>query len=199
MDNPFQYVIETVEPIEDSIDGRQYRCALTLWDGTHLPCVVIHSKQRLVELAKRRIKEGIDGQGILDGDDPYGRIISRFVPEVNRIDEYDVKSASPSPFAPPISLLRQIHGETTMAYTGWVFEMSDGKMFSYGSDYSMEFLELPDGYSFADVAKVHNHSYVGETGELMPLQQGGFFPDDYRDVPVFHERLYFRCATDYIR
>jgi hypothetical protein len=138
MDNPFRHVIDTVEPFEDSIDGRQYRCALTLRDGTHLPCVVIHSKQRLVELAKRLIKEGIDGQGILGvdplrGDDPYGQVVARFIAEVNRINEYDVRSASPSPFAPPISLLRQIHGETTMSYTGWVFEMSDGKMFSYGS------------------------------------------------------------------
>ena len=45
-----------VEPIEDPIYGSLYRCSLTLKDGTFLPCAVVQPRQRLVDLAKRRIK-----------------------------------------------------------------------------------------------------------------------------------------------
>jgi hypothetical protein len=159
---------------------------------------VLQSKQKLVELAKRRIREKMDGKGYLGGADPYGHIVSSFVTGGNRINDYDVISATPSPFAIPLALIHQIHGETTMAWTGWVFEMSDGSMFSYGSSFLMEFFQLPDGYSFGDVAKVYNHSYVGKSGKLLPLQQGGFLPDDYKDVPLLRERVYFTCAIESI-
>jgi hypothetical protein len=94
----------------------------------------------------------------------------------NRINDYDVVDAAPSRFAPPLALLKQIHGETTMAWTGWVFEMRDGRMFPYGSSFSMKFFQLPDGYSFDDVAKVHNHSFLSTAGELLTLGQGGMPP-----------------------
>jgi hypothetical protein len=198
MNKHFQHIIETVEPFEDSFYGSRYRCSLTLNDGTYIPCAVIQSKQKLVELAKRRIREEIDGKGCLGGADPYGQIVSSFVTGGNRINDYDVISATPSPFAIPLALLHQIHGETTMAWTGWVFEMSDSSMFSYGSSFSMEFFQLPDGYSFRDVAKVHNHSYVGKNGKLLPLQQGGCLPDDYKDIPLLRERVYFTCAIEIV-
>ena len=73
-----------------------------------------------------------------------------------------------------MSLLRQIHGETTMAWTGWVFEMSDGALFSYGSSFRMDFLDLPPGYLFEDIVQVHNHGYVSDKGVLVSLTQGGF-------------------------
>lgn len=198
MNNHFQHIIETVEPFEDSFYGSRYRCSLTLKDGTYLPCAVLQSKQKLVELAKRRIREEMDGTGGLGGADPYGQIVSSFVTKGNRINDYDVISATPSPFAIPLELLHQIHGETTMAWTGWVFEMSDGSKFSYGSSFSMEFFQLPESYSFCDVSKVHNHSYVGKSGKLLQLPQGGFLPDDYKDVPVLRERVYFTCAIESI-
>jgi hypothetical protein len=62
----------------------------------------------------------------------------------------------------------------------------------------MEFFQLPDGYSFCDVIKVHNHSYVGENGKLLPLQQGGFLPNDDKDIPLLRERVYFTCAIELV-
>lgn len=194
----FQHIIETVEPIQDNIYGPRYRCSLTLKDGTVLPCAVIHSKRKLVELAKRRITEEMSGRGRIGGDDPYGQIVSSFVAGGNRINDYDVTSADVSRFAPPLSLLRQIHGETTMGWTGWVFEMLDGKMFSYGSSFSMDFFQLPEGYSFSDVNRVHNHSYIGTLGELVSLKQGGRIPGQYNIAALLRERIYFNCAVDTI-
>jgi hypothetical protein len=153
-------ITDEVEPIRDSIYGSLYRCSLTLKDGTFLPCSVIQSKARLVELAKRRIREELAGRGRLGGADPYGQIVESFVAKGNNVNDYDVASASPSRFAIPVSLLSQIRGETTMSWTGWVFRMRDGRCFSYGSSFLMEFFHLPDGYDFSDVTEVINHSFV---------------------------------------
>ena len=79
-----QQIITTVEPLQDSMYGLCYRCSLTLKDDTELPCVVIHSRKKLVELAKRRIRDEIDGQGYLGGVDPYEQIVSLFVTGGNR-------------------------------------------------------------------------------------------------------------------
>lgn len=185
-----------VQPIEDSIYGPRYRCSLTLKDGTVLACAVIQSKERLVELAKRRIKEEINGRGHLGGPDPYGQIVATFVAGGNRINDYDVASAAESKYAIPLPLLRQIHGETTMGWTGWVFEMRDGHRFSYGSSFHMEFFQLPDGYDFADVSKVLNHSFVDAAGKVTKLREGSILPDGYRPEAVLRERVFFTCAVD---
>jgi hypothetical protein len=194
MNTCFEEIIAKVEPIADRSYGLKYRCALTLKDGTFLPCAVLLSKSRLVELAKRRIKEEMRGKGSLSAPDPYGRIVSTFVSSANNIADYSVRSASESKYAPPLSLLSQIHGETFMAWTGWVFRMKDGALFSYGSPFNMEFLQLPEEYDFKDVAEVINHSYVDKNGLVSSLRSGPA-PVGYVDS-VLRERIFFTCAVD---
>ena len=192
----FKQIIDNVEPLEDSIYGNRYRCAVTLNDGTFLPCVVLQSKQRIVELAKRRIEQELNGTGILSGSDPYGQIVASFTTAGNRVNDYEIANAEESIFSLPLSLMRQIHGETTMGWTGWVLEMNDGQLFSFGSSYSMEFFQLPDNYSFGDVTNVHNHSYTGKSNELSSLEQGSRLPTNYDTKQVYRERMYFTCAID---
>lgn len=190
-------IIGTVEPMHDSVYGPKYRCSLTLKDGTFLPCAIIHSKQRLVALAKKRIEEESRGRGIFRGrSDRYEQILSTFVSGGNRINDYDVKSATVSKYAIPLSLLSQIHGETSMGWTGWVFRMNDGRCFSYGTSFLMEFFQLPDGYSFSDVAEVINHSFVNPDGAVVPVSRGAMPPEVYRAHSVFRERVFFSCAVD---
>jgi hypothetical protein len=192
----FSNILASVEPFQDTIYGPRYRCSLTLKDGTFLPCAVIQSKSRIVELAKRRIKEEMQGKGRIGGADPFGQIVATFVARGNRINDYDVMSASESKYAIPRSLLLQIKGETTMGWTGWVFRMKDGRFFSYGSSFSMEFFSLPDGYDFSDVVEVINHSFVGPDGELNGLGRGVGLPDSYKAVQILRERVYFTCAIE---
>lgn len=189
----FQEILSGVEPLQDAIYGPRYRCALTLKDGTFLPCAVVQSKNKLIELAKRRIKEEMSSKGRIGGPDPYGQILSSFVAGGNKVNDYDVASTGPSRFSPPISLLRQIKGETTMGWTGWVFEMSDGKLFAYGSDFTMEFLDLPEGYVFSDVAKVHNHSFLSKSGALASLERGSLLTAEYNVSKVLRPKVYFKC------
>lgn len=196
MDKRFQEIISTVEPLPDSIYGPRYRCSLVLKDGTQIPCAILQSKSKLVELAKRRLKEEMSGKGKIGGSDPYGQVLSAFVAGGNRVNDYDVASAKPSKFTPPLSLLQQIQGETTMSWTGWVLEMNDGKLLSYGSSFSMEFFDLPEGYTFENVVKVHNHSFLSKEGTLASLQRGGMLPTDYGRENIFRERVFFTCYFD---
>lgn len=192
----FLDVVSNVEPLNDQIFGPLYRCELTLKDGTFLPCAILQSKTKLVELARRRVLEETGNKPRLGGPDPFGQILSAFVARGNRVNDYDVKAAAPSRYAPPLSLLEQIHGETTMAWTGWVFEMSDGAVFSYGSSFNMEFLDLPAGYSFDNIVKVHDHSYISTDGALVMLTQGGAIPTEYPKDRLLRERVFFKCAIE---
>jgi hypothetical protein len=192
----FQKIIDTVEPLPDSIYGPRYRCSLTLTDGTYLPCAILQSKSKIVELAKRRFDKERDGKGILRSPDPYGQIVASFVTGGNRINDYDVADTEQSKFAPSISLLKQIHGETTMGWTGWVFEMRDGRLFQYGSSFTMEFFQIPEGYSFDDIVKVHNHSFLSGDGRLQSLMQGARLTKEYDIRNVYRERVYFNCALE---
>ncbi len=191
MEEWIKEIIAKVEPLPDSIYGPRYRCALTLKDGTFIPCAVLQSKKHITELAKRRIKQEMSGTGIIGGPDPYGQIVSNFAARGNRINDYDVKSSSLSKFAPPIALAYQIHGETTMGWTGWVFEMKDGKHFPYGSSFNMEFLDLPEGYAFDDVLTVHNHCFITKEGTMASLERGDRLPPTYEDVRLYRERVFF--------
>jgi hypothetical protein len=75
----------------------------------------VQPRQRLVDLAKRRIKEEMESKGRLGGDDPYGQIVTSFVTRGNRVNDYDVASSCVSKHAIPLALLKQIRGETFMA------------------------------------------------------------------------------------
>lgn len=194
--NWVQKITANVEPLDDRLYGPQYRCSLTLNDGTFLPCVVLQSRKRLVELAKRRIQEELNGRGRIGGDDPYGQIVSSFVASRNRVAAYDVAEAMPSRFAPPLQLLSRIEGETTMGWTGWVFRMRDDRLFSYGSSFRMEFLQLPDGYEFSDVKEVINRSFVNSHGALDRLGQGRPLTEEYRRTELLRERACFYCAIE---
>jgi hypothetical protein len=189
-------IISKVEPIEDPFYGSMYRCSLTLRDGTYLPCAVIQAKRKLVDLAKRRIKEEMAGKGHIGGADPYGQIVSTFVAQGNKVNDYDVASSDISKYAPPLALLRQIRGETFMAWTGWVFRMRDGRLFSYGTPFRAEFLQLPDGYDFHDVTEVINHSFVDAAGAVVTLDCGALPPASYDRLKVLRERAFFVCAVD---
>jgi hypothetical protein len=119
-----------------------------------VPCAVLQSRERLVELAKRRIKEEMSGKGFIAMPDPYGQIVNSFVTHGNLINDYEVSSASESKYAIPLDLLSQIHGETAMGWTGWVFKMNDGKLFSYGSTFHFEFFQLPEAMIFQTLVRL---------------------------------------------
>jgi hypothetical protein len=108
-----------------------------------------------------------------------------------------IARVEPSRFAIPLSLLKQVLGETTMGWTGFVLEMRDGKLLPFGTTFLAEFFSIPEAYSFEDAVVVHNHAYVSASGELRSLSQGmSGLPADYDPSSVNRERPYFVCHFD---
>lgn len=195
--NIAEYLKSGVEEFPDSAYGPGYLCSAYLTDGTLIPCVMLRSSAATVQLALRRFEEEKKGLGVFRRTGAYEEIVKTFVAAGNRVNSYDIASVEPSRNAMPLALLRQIHGETTMAWTGFVFEMKDGRCFAYGTTFLMEFFDLPEGYSFTDVRKVHNHSYVSAAGEVRSLREGmAEQPADYDLASVFREKPYFVCYYD---
>jgi hypothetical protein len=168
-----EYLKTGVEEITDPAYGSGYRCSAYLTDGTFLPCVMLRSSAATVQLAMRRFKEEQKGIGVFGRrKDAYEQIVKSFVTSGNLINSYDIARVEASRFAVPLALLRQIEGETTMGWTGFVLEMNDGQSLAFGTTFRSDFLDLPEGYAFTDVRKVHNHSYVTPAGEIGRLREG---------------------------
>jgi hypothetical protein len=192
-----EFVKSGIESFPDATYGEGYRCSAYLNDGTYLPCVMLRKSSPTATLALRRFEQEKKGKGMFSSDDGYEKIVQHFVTSGNRVNHYDIARVEPSRYAIPLTLLRKIEGETTMAWTGFVLEMRDGKLLPFGTTFLAEFFDIPEAYSFADVVAVHNHSYVSPTGELRALTQGmSAQPADYEPARVNRERPYFVCFYD---
>jgi hypothetical protein len=177
-----KFVTDNIEPLKDSIYGNRYRAAAHLTDGTYLPCVVFQSRQAQVKLALRRFKE------LRWKRSQYRGVVDTFVSGGSHVAEYNLKAVEISPFAWPLDLLKTIHGETTMGWTAFVAEMKDGKMYSYGTDFRMEFFDLPQGYSHGDILRIHS-------GMLYSLARGPekFSLDAMKETQPLREKPFFTC------
>ena len=191
------YLKSSEKPFPDSSYGDGYRCSAYLKDGLFLPCVIRRKNKQYVDLACRRFKEEKFGKSIFKKNkNRYRDIVKSFVASGNHVNDYDIRSVEHSKFAIPHSLLQRIEGETVMSWTGFVLEMKDGQIFSYGSTFLFAFFELPEGYSFQDVVNVHNHSYVSKEGGLVSIRGLSDFQEQYKPPKVYRERPYFECYID---
>ncbi len=174
------FLKSSIEPLADQIYGNRYRAAVRLTDNTYLPCVVFQSKKLQVELALRRFDQlrGQPGQ--------YKMVVESFVAGGSHIADYEIKSVEASPYAWPLATLKKIHGETAMSWTAFVVEMQDGSMHSYGTSFNFEFFDLPDGYSFGDIAKIHSGMVYSKDRGLESFSiQSQELTLTYRERPFF--------------
>ena len=167
----------------DTGEGPVHRCAARLKDGTELPCVVLKPCAPRVDLAVQRFCEDIVTRAM---DALDGQALAPFLTGEMQVAAYNIASVRPSPFAVPAALLEQIEGETFMGWTAFVFQMADGAMFNYGTAWHLMFLELPEGYGFGDVVRVHNNAVARADGSLV---------DVYADA----ERYHAICEEDGLR
>jgi hypothetical protein len=175
----------SVEPLSDQIYGNRYRAAARLTDDTYLPCVVFQSRKSQVDLALRRFNQ------LQDQPSQYRMVVESFVSKGSHVADYEIKSVETSPFAWPLTILKQIHGETVMSWTAFVVEMKDGTMYSFGTSFSFEFFDLPEGYSYTDIETVHS-------GMVYSRQQGlrEFSLNSLNDERIYREKPFFTCYLD---
>lgn len=177
------YASAEVQPLEDSLGARTYRCAARLTDGLYLPCVVLESAAARVGLAIRRFEETIaDSRGSLLPRRrkfhglTYRDIVATFAASGNHLNHFDIASVEPSPFAIPAARLAEVRGETSMAWTQFTGVMRDGAEFTFGTSFLMEFFQMPQGYIDTDVAGVVSHRQSS--------------------TKIFRERPFFRCFVE---
>jgi hypothetical protein len=147
-----RFVQKRIEPLpEVPSHGLRYRVSATLTDGTHLPCVVIESAERYLDLAIKRFDDTRKSSDPYMG---YRAIVSVFVTQGNRLNDYDIRDLAPSPFAIPLARMREINGETAMSWTAFTATMSDGAQFLFGTTFLTEFFDMPHGYSGTDITNI---------------------------------------------
>lgn len=194
-----KFLKDNIEPLEDSAYGAGYRASVYLTDGTFLPCVIFRNPKTIVNLAIRRFKEEQTGKTIFSRSSGFGYydIVKNFVARGNCINDYDIDRVEKSRFAFPLAVQRQIHGETTMGWTGFAAKMKDGKYFGFGTNFRNEFFEMPNGYSVDDIEEIINHSYVLQNGELRSHREGNLTrPEEYKNAVVYREKPFFECYMD---
>lgn len=193
------FLKNNIEPIEDYSYGIGYRTSVFLIDGTYLPCVIFRSSKNIVELAIKRFNNEQSGKSIFSNSSKswYYEIVKSFVAKGNCINAYDICKVEKSKYAFPISILKQIKGETTMGWTGFVVKMKDGKCFSFGTTFLMEFFQMPEGYSVGDIEEVINHSYISNEREIcsyhVPFNE---YLRNHNNSVVYRERPFFECYLD---
>ena len=190
-DEFIEFLRNNIEPLEDNAYGPGYRASAYLTDGTFLPCVLFRNPKSIIELAIRRFQKEQESES------RYYEIIKNFVARGNCINDYNIASVEKSRYAFPVSVMKQIRGETTMAWAGFAAKMKDGKFVGFGTTYCFEFFDMPEEYSTDDIEEIVNHCYVLNTGELRSHKVPFFeHPDDYHQAKIYRERPFFECYMD---
>ncbi len=170
-----------IEAISGPYGGSAYRCAAILNDGLLLPCVLLAGVESVVGLALRRFEETRDGAQLPESRRRFGHgmqysdIVRHFVASGNQVNSYDIARLEKSPYAIPLSRLREVEGETRMSWTQFTAVMRDGREFAFGTTFLTEFFQMPEGYSGEDVERIISH-------------KGG--------EPIHRERPYFTCFVE---
>ena len=180
-----KFLKSDIEPLQDRIYGNRYRVSAHLIDGTYLPCVIFQSRTKQVELALKRFEQ------LKSQPDQYRMVVGSFVSSGSHIADYDVLSVESSPFAWSLDILKMIHGETVMAWTAFVVEMDDGKRFSYGTTFRMEFFDLPNGYSFKNIKNIYSGMVHSDLEGTRPFTHEHSEKNKY-----IREKPFFTCFVD---
>ena len=181
-----EFLRQSVKPIKDGLYGTYYRASATLKDGTYLPCVMFGHPQKLVDLAVKRFAETVKDER------SYKEVVTSFVARKAGVPIWDVAKVELSPYAWPLEVLSQIHGETVMSWTAFTAKMRDGKVFGFGTSFRFEFFDLPAGYTYDDIAEIHSGMVVDEKGVEKEFTLETFSAKVYREKPFFY------CYTEHL-
>lgn len=196
-DKIINFLKENIAPLNDNNFGSGYRCSVNLTDGTFLPCVIFRSAKPVVKLAMRRFKEEQSGRSIFAKSSGLGyeEIVKTFIAKGNCVNAYDITAVLKSRFAFPFEVLRQIKGETTMGWTAFVAKFGDGRCLGFGTRWSNEFFDLPEGFDAGQIVEIISNSYLLPTGEIVHYRS--LDPKmTIEELGVNREKPFFECYLD---
>lgn len=112
-----------------------------------------------------------------------------------KLDYTDIERIEKSKNAFSLEILKQIHGETLMSWTGFILKMKDGKCFNFGTTFSFLFFDFPEGYSSSDIVEVINHSYMDKNNEIQEYRKHSIRELD--GIKIYHQISdYYICHLD---
>lgn len=173
-----------IEEVPSEFGGPGFRCGAWLSDGTYLPCVFV---QPIGSYADRRV-EMIAAEFRGDGahksfpNPPRESIKSELIWSC-RIACHYIERVEPCRFAIPLSLLRQVRGETAMSLWLFALETANGRRFSFTGGHlaSMIFFDLPTDVEFSDFVTVRSV----DRNKRLPKCEANL-----------RERIFFDCFAD---
>jgi len=200
-----EYIENRVDRFPDPTFGEGARCSVYLKDGTYLPCVLLRDWQKAVSLFMARLDQEGSGRAVLAEikDIAEQSLVRFFITNQNIVKLSDIASIEVSPYAIPHSFLRELDlnsdnkllPKNTLSF---VLEMNDDQLFLYENRaLNQEFYDLPSGYSFSDVKKVHKSAYKHPDGLVRRV------PITYKDEQIkfmpeesFTQKPFFVCYTE---
>ncbi|WP_346317639.1 hypothetical protein [Chitinophaga sp. YIM B06452] len=192
------FLKNNIEPVEDSNFGLGYNAAVTLKDGTFLPCVIFRNPSITINLAIKRFKEEQSGKSIFNKSSGLGyrEIVKTFVTSGNRVNHYNIIKVEKSRHAFPIHIRNQIKGETSMSWTAFVARFKDGRALGFGTTWDIEFFDLPTGYQAEDIVEIINHSYLLKSGEIVSHRSFDRITRKDEMAEINGNKPFFECFID---
>jgi len=173
-----------IEEVPPEFGGPGFRCAARLNDGTHLPCVLVQPIGPYADRRREMIEAEFRGEGSYAlFPDPLRESIKSELNWSNRVASHHIARIEPSRFAIPISLLKQVRGETAMSFWLFALETAEARRFSFTGGHLAEmlFFDLPDDLQFSDFVSVRNV----DRNKRLPKCEGNFVA-----------RMFFDCFVD---
>ena len=176
-----------VEPLVRRTGRVEYRASAFLRGGWYLPCVVFEGNRGAWEYAKAASPERSRGR-LADYLDSFA--VWGWGPPSSKIGSHLIRRIERCPFAWPLRLLEQIHGETVMSVTAFVVRMKDGRKFSYAvASMGEPFYDLPKGYTTDDICQTYSGMVYTEAYGIEDYR----ISTHHRSAHYYEEKTYFYC------
>jgi len=180
--------------------GPGYRAAVTLVDGTYLPCAIFYNADKVVAHAIGRFKEVQSNKALYSkasGFD-YEAVVKTYIAGGNKLKKYSIAAIEKSRFALPVNVLKLIRGETSMGWTAFVAKFKDGRSLGFGTSWNVEFFDLPEDYNADDIVDIVNNSYQLNTGEIVGHRELNRPAKKEELASIKTDRLFFECYLDHL-
>jgi hypothetical protein len=142
------WVLANGSEMPDTLGRRCFRCSARLWDGTHLPCVVVREVKASLDLLVPQIRARCANASD-DSDLNLESLVRATLLGGSHVSVESIASLHPCPYAIPWALLDTLPGEVDWGPLTFVGVMNDGVEFVFHTAGSVGFFHMPEGYTGA--------------------------------------------------
>ncbi|WP_255156635.1 hypothetical protein [Ferruginibacter sp. HRS2-29] len=176
--------------------GQEYCAAVSLNDGTILPCVVFRHKRKMIdliygELHKKRLSRGVTNDRPHDREFVQKNIIEHHLVAENIVRFNDeIIKVEKCKFAMPEEILKKINGEPAHFFLA-KFKDGSYENFRIGEG---PFYEVPIDKELEGITEVFNSTLMLQNGEIISIEKLADWKTHEADLKKIHcSKPYFAC------